>query len=369
MFTHPFGSTGKRLSAIGFGGMRLPTPNHHEAGIALLHAARRAGVTYFDTAPFYGDDQSETIFGEALRSMPESDLPLYVSSKCSKPDGEEFRRGLERSLERLGLPRISFFHLWCVMSPEDWQSRVKGGALAAALRAKEEGLVEHVCVSTHMRGTEIAQLLADHPEVEGITVGYCAINFPFRRAGVETARRLGRGVIAMNPLGGGLIPRHADTFDFIRGPDDPDVVSAALRFLVSDRAVTTALVGFHSQADIDAALAAIQDFTPWTPAHLHEVHSRIESRFNELCTGCGYCLPCPRQVPIPQYMDTANLLQLKAGTDDVRNRLKDHWDLSASGAARCIECGICETRCTQHLPIIARLKQIAALDPAPNPAG
>ena len=363
MIEKDFGQTGKRVSAIGFGGMRLPHPQNPEEAIALLHAARRAGITYFDTAPYYCDDRSESIFGEALRTMPASSLPLYVSSKCSEPDADSFRRGLEKSLARLGVTQIAFFHIWCVMDPTNWKSRVDGGALAAALRAKEEGLVGHVCVSTHMRGPEIARLIEDHPEIEALTIGYCAINFPFRREGVETARRLRKGVVAMNPLGGGLIPRHPGAFDFIRAPDDPDVVSAALRFLVSDPAIGVALVGFHSIQEIEAAVRAVENFAPHPPDHLDQIRSRIESGFNEMCTGCGYCLPCPQGIPIPQYMDVHNLMQLQAGNDAVRDRLQYHWGLSPDGAARCVECGLCETRCTQHLPIVQRLRAVAAFRP------
>ena len=355
-----YGATGKQLSAIGFGGMRLPNPQRHDEGIALLHAARRAGITYFDTAPYYCDDQSEAIFGEALRSMPPSPLPLYTSSKCSRPAGSDFRRGLEQSLDRLGLPQITFFHIWCVMDPADWKARVAGGALREALRAKEEGLVGHVCVSTHMTGPEIGQMLADHPEIEGVTLGYCAINFPYRIQGVQAARRLDRGVVAMNPLGGGLIPQHPDVFDFIRAPGDPDVVTAALRFLVSDPAITTALVGFSSIAHVEAAVRAVENFTPHAPEHLEAIRARIQQDFNKMCTGCGYCLPCPQGIPIPRYMDVHNLMQLKASDDEIRARFKYHWDMTPEKAAECVECGLCESRCTQHLPIIDRLKKVAA---------
>jgi uncharacterized protein len=361
MIYKPYGTTGKEISAIGFGAMRLPNPGNPADGIAVLHAARRAGITYFDTAPWYCDDRSEAIVGEALRTLPASPLPLYVSSKCSDADGDAFRRGLEKSLARIGLSRISFFHLWCVMDPEDWKRRVEGGALAAALRAKEEGLVEHVCVSTHMRGNEVARLVADHPEIEGVLLGYCAINFPYRREGVEAAARLRRGVVAMNPLGGGLIPRHADAFDFIRDAGDPTVVAAAIRFIVSDPAITSALVGFGSVGEVEEAVQAIDRFAPHPPEHLERLRARIESGFNHMCTGCGYCLPCPEGIPIPQFMDVHNLAQLRADDDALRNRLQYHWNLRAEGAARCVECGLCETRCTQHLPIIQRLKRIAAL--------
>ena len=363
MIYKDYGRTGKQVSAIGFGGMRLPDPHQPRAAIELLHAARRAGITYFDTAPYYCDDRSEEIFGEALRSMPAAPLPLYTSSKCSQANGADFRRGLEKSLARLGQSQITFFHIWCVMDPADWRARVEGGALREALKAKEEGLIGHVCVSTHMRGPEIAQLAADHPEIEGLTLGYCAINFPYRIAGVEAARRLQKGVVAMNPLGGGLIPQHPDTFDFIRGPADADVVTAALRFLVSDPGITTALVGFSSQDQLAAALRALENFAPYDDAHLEELRARIEQDFNEMCTGCGYCLPCPQGIPIPRYMDIHNLMQLGASAGEIDARFKYHWDLTPAGAAACVECGQCEPRCTQHLPIIQRLKTVAAFKP------
>ena len=360
MIYKDYGTTGKQLSAIGCGGMRLPNPANPADGVAVLHAARRAGITYFDTAPYYCDDRSEDIFGEALRSMPSSPLPLYTSSKCSRPSGADFRSSLEKSLARLGVSQITFFHLWCVMDPADWKSRVAGGALAAALRAKEEGLIGHVCVSTHMNGAEIEQMLSDHPEIEGVTLGYCAINFPYRRQGVEAALRLGKGVVAMNPLGGGLIPQHSDVFDFIRAPGDSDVVTAALRFLVSDPGITAALVGFSSVDQVAAAVRAFDGFTPHRAEHLAAIRARIEQDFNEMCTGCGYCLPCPRGIPIPRFMDVHNLMQLKASDDEIRGRLKYHWDMTPEKAAECVECGQCEARCTQHLPIIDRLKKVAA---------
>ena len=360
MLYNDYGQTDKKVSAIGFGGMRLPNPGNPEEGIALLHAARRAGISYFDTAPFYCDDQSEEIFGRALGSMPKSPLPLYTSSKCSQANGAEFRRSLETSLSRLQIDQITFFHIWCVMSPEDWQARIQGGALAAALKAKEEGLIGHVCVSTHMNGAQIGEMLVAHPEIEGVTLGYCAINFPYRQKGVEAARRLQKGVVAMNPLGGGLIPQHADTFDFIRAPGDPDVVTAALRFLVSDPGITTALVGFSSEEQVAAAVRAVDHFTPHPAAHLDQIRASIEKDFNEMCTGCGYCLPCPKGIPIPQFMDLHNHLQHKASDQDIGFRFKYHWSLTPEQAGECIECGQCESRCTQHLPIIERLKTLAA---------
>lgn len=358
MIYKEYGKTGKKLSAIGFGGMRLPNPRAPRQAIEMLHLARLAGINYFDTAPAYCEDLSESIFGEAFRSMPDTGYPFYVSSKCSAEKASDFRRGLERSLARLGLAKIDFFHVWCVMDPEDWQRRIRGGALGEILRAKEEGLVDHVCVSTHMRGQEIAAMVEAHPEIDGLTIGYSAINFPYRRAGVEAANGQGMGLVAMNPLGGGLIPSRPEAFDFIRAPDDADVVAAALRFLVSDPAITCALVGFGSAAHVREAVGALDSFHPHSTEHLGQIRARIELDFNEICTGCGYCLPCPHAVPIPQLMDVYNLMLLKVDTGSIDFRYKYHWGIGPEDALRCVRCGLCESRCTQHLLIADRLDAI-----------
>lgn len=363
MLYREYGRTGKRVSAIGFGGMRFPTPvtdrsARESADLALYAHAR--GVNYFDTAPFYCDDRSEEIVGLAIRQMKPGSY--FVATKSAKSDAAELRAELERSLERLGVPRIHFFHVWCVMNKDDWEARKRGGAVEAALRARDEGLVEHVVFSTHMRGNEIADVIAERL-FEGVLLGYSAINFPYRRQGIEAAGRAGLGVVTMNPLGGGVIPRHAKRFDFIRRPGDPDVVTAALRFNLSHPAITTALVGFNNKAEVDHALAALDNFVPHDADYVAALEKQIEEKFTGLCTGCGYCLPCPADIPIPKYMDAYNMLLLDHRPDEVLMRLKWHWNIPAAGAGRCTSCGRCESECTQSLPIIERLAEISKLAP------
>ena len=359
MLYKSYGKTGKQISVIGFGGMRFRNPEDIDAGAELIVHAHQQGINYFDTAPGYCGDKSEDIVGAGLRQLPPGSF--YVSTKCGSADGDSVRRSIERSIERLGVERIHFFHIWCVVTMEQWEQRKKMGAVAAALKARDEGLVEHVVWSTHLSGSEIANVTRENI-FEGVTLGYCAINFPFREEGLEAAREAGIGVVTMNPLGGGIIPQNAEQFDFIRGPHDPDVVTAALRFNVSNPAVTSALVGFADKDQIDAAVRAVQDFQPYPSEHLSVVKQRIEGSFNELCTGCGYCMPCPHGVDIPKLMDAYNHRILAGGNDQaLLNRLKWHWGLEAATAKDCVACGQCEEACTQHLPIIERLRDVAAI--------
>jgi len=368
MLYKPYGKTGKKISVIGFGGMRFKNPEDIDANAELVVHAFNQGINYFDTAPSYCKNKSEQIIGAAVKQLPRE--KIYISTKSNKADGDALRADLEQSLRRLGVDKIDFFHIWWVLSLEAWRQRKAGGGVDAAIKAKEEGLIEHLAISSHMPSDELCQALSEAP-FDGVTLGYCAINFPYRQHAIEQAHRRGLGVVTMNPLGGGLIPQNAERFDFIRGPDDPDVVTAALRFNVSNPNVTSALVGFTTRQHIDQAVAAVADFRPYDAEHIDAMRRKILDSFEGLCTGCSYCLPCPQDVPIPKLMDAYNMRILQ-GDDPkhIRNRLKWHWALTTAAAEACNECGTCEERCTQHLPIRERIKAIAEIPPEDeNPDG
>ncbi len=359
MWHKEYGKTGKKISVIGFGGMQFANPEDIDANAEVVLHAYRRGVNYFDTAPSYCQSKSENIIGAAVKQMTPG--TFYVSTKSNASEGDKLRADLETSLERLNVEKIDFFHIWYILSKEAWQGRKKGGAIAAAMKARDEGLIGHLALSSHMPGAELGEVLADGV-VEGVTLGYCAINFPYRAEAVRAAGKLRLGVVTMNPLGGGLIPQNAERFDFIRSPDDPSVVAAALRFNVSHPAITSALVGFTTKEHVDEAVEAVENFQPYDQAHIDAVREKILDSFEGLCTGCGYCLPCPAEVDIPKMMDTYNMKILSGGDNKpMLGRLKWHWNLPLDHAAACTLCGECEEKCTQKLPICDRMKEIAAL--------
>ncbi len=367
MLYKPYGQTGKDVSAVAFGGMRFEDPADRDACCELVRYAHSRGVNYFDTAPCYCDDLSEAIMGEALSALPRESY--YISSKSAKPDGDEFRAQLETSLERLKVDAIDFHHIWCVYSLDDFQTRIDSGAVEAAFKAKEEGLVNHVAISGHMNGDDFSQVLARYP-FEGVTLGYSAINFPYRRAAVDFAGDKQMGVVTMNPLAGGLIPQNAERFDFLRRGESISVVEAALRFNVSHPAISAALVGFSNKAHVDEAVSAVTDFAPYGHDAQVDLEQHILDSFDALCTGCRYCLPCPVGLNVPGLMDAWNMNTLATGDDiekTILQRLWYHWDLKPDAATECIQCGACEERCTQHLPILERLGELAKLAGKPIP--
>lgn len=355
MLTRAYGRTGEKVSVIGFGGMRFADPGDLQQCCDLILYAHSRGINYFDTAPLYCDDQSEAIMGNALAQLPRSSY--YVTSKSSKHSGEELRCELERSLERLRVDCIDFYHIWHLMNPEDWQQRLQGGAVEAAIKAREEGLIRHLVFSSHMRGDEISLVLAEDI-FAGVLLGYNVLNFPFRTAAVEAAGKKQLGVVTMNPLGGGLIPQNPERFAFLT-QGGQNLVSAALGFNLSHPSITSALVGFANRGEVDLAVAAVSGFQPIDAEQLHAIEASLEDSFDGLCTGCGYCLPCPVDIPIPQYLDAYNQIILSQGKRKAAlDRLKWHWGLTGAKARDCTQCGACEDRCTQHLPIIERLAEL-----------
>jgi len=356
MIYRSYGSTGIEVSAIGFGGMRFKNVKDADTCASLVQAAYDEGINYFDTAPGY--EKSEELFGLAFKQMTKTraQKPFYVSTKSSKASASEVRRDLETSLKRMNLNYIDFYHVWYVLSLDDYKKRKTGGAIAEFERLKDEGLVRHICVSTHMTGPDISRMLDDYP-FEGVLLGYSAMNFAYREAGIEAAANSNSGVAIMNPLGGGIIPQHPERFDFVKTRPDETVVEAALRFLLNDPRITIVLVGLSSRQQLTEAIAAVDGYRPISSRAIRKIRAGLNESFNELCTSCRYCDSCPQGIAVPEMMDAYNHYVL-VNTTEMLNRLRFNWDfgLQDTNLDKCTECGLCEDACTQKLPICRRLK-------------
>jgi predicted aldo/keto reductase-like oxidoreductase len=357
-----YGTTGKKCSILGFGGMRFKEVEDREAGVEMMVEAARGGVNYFDTAPKYFGTKSEEVFGDGFRELARLGLPFYSATKTFEATEAGIRRELDVQLRRLNLDAIDFYHVWCIITLEDWAERKAKGVIETFRKLKEEGLIHHICVSSHLIGDQIKELLREEL-FEGVLFGYSAYNFSIRQKAFDTIARRRLGCVVMNPLGGGIIPQNPAIFDFLKVRPDQSVVEAALHFVFAHKRITTALVGFGNLQEVREALQAEQSYTGVGDAHREAIKEAIGDAFLDLCTGCQYCDHCPEKIPIPKLMDAYNHLKLYGTRDKALERLKWHWNIPPSVAANCTECGQCEEACTQHLPIIQRLKEIAALAP------
>lgn len=365
MLYRKFGKTEHQISLIGMGGMRFNESDYLSGDLdacaeVMVHAYKK-GVNYFDTAPLYCHDKSLEIFARGIARMDRD--KIFVTSKASpnntgEQNGDDILHAIERDCKRLGVDYIDFFHLWCVLSFDMFAEYEKMGILDGLRKAKERGLIRHINISTHASGDDIEKIL-ETGFFEGCLLNYNATNFAFRQKGVEAAARLGIGVITMNPLGGGLIPRNPEFYSFLKDSPDDTVAKAAIRFNASHPALNVVLVGATTTAHIDEACEAIENLQPVSAARLAQMKLHLTENLNNLCTMCGYCDGCPMDIPIPKMMDAYNQYIL-SGNDPaaMTGRMDGHWQIDYTPAGQCIGCGACEAKCTQKLPIVARLKEL-----------
>ncbi len=364
MYLKEYGDLGIKVSAIGMGCMRydaddIKAGNLEKCAEVALYAHEK-GINYFDTAPFYCDDQSEIITGIALSQLKRDSY--YVSSKMNlgtvdnDSSGDAFRRRLEQTLTRLKVDYLDFYHLWCMLSLDSYEKQC-GLLYKHFEQAKSEGLIKNIVFSSHMQGDGIEDIVNSN-KFKGMLIGYNALNYKFRQSGIKAAYDNGMGVVVMNPLGGGLIPKNPDHFAYLTEGEDLNVAQAALRFVASHKEITITLAGFTTKEHVDDAVKAVENLTEKTAAEITTEYENKGIALNDLCTGCGYCDMCPKGIEIPKYMDAYNE---KILGNDMLSRLKFHWGIPAEKASECISCKKCEKLCTQHLPIIDRLKEIAEL--------
>jgi predicted aldo/keto reductase-like oxidoreductase len=359
-----YGKTGKKVSLLGFGGMRFAEIDNHDKCVEMMVHAAKGGVNYFDTAPGYYETRSESVYGKGLAELRRQGLPYYVSTKTFQSEESEVRREVEESLKRLNVPAIDFYHIWCIMSLDGWKERKANGIIKTFQKLKEEKLINHICISTHLIQNNIAELFTE-AVFDGVLFGYSAYNFKTREKAFEVVQKNNFGAVIMNPLGGGVIPNNPELCRFLLKAGEPcnkeNAVKAALHFLWDHKPLSVALVGFANKEEIDLALYAMETYKPRTDEELAKAKANSDKSFEGVCTGCAYCDNCPQGIPVPKFMDAYNRKILGEKDEGIQNALKWHWSLSPETAKNCTQCGSCESACTQHLNIMERLEYIGGL--------
>lgn len=356
-----YGKTNEKVSTLGMGGMRFSDEMSDEQAVEVIHRANELGVNYFDTAPGYCNDRSEKIYGKALASMPTDNWKI-ATKVWNELNADKTLATIENSLKVLGVDKIDFLFLWCIMRPEMyWNAKEKGRSIEGIIKAKERGLIEHIGVSCHTYSEGI-KLLADDGLFEFIMVPYNALNFSEREAGLKYAKSKNIGTAAMNPVYGGMIPEYKDSLKIY--PDSQnDPVADAMQFCLQSPYIDVTLSGFNS-------VEMAEENASYVEAKIsEEEHSargeKIKSSFTDLCTSCGYCLKheCPSGINMKSYMEIYNSYLFSGNMKNMKERhdwFTNAGPLAGKGlnAGSCIECRVCEEACTQQLNIIERLRFI-----------
>jgi predicted aldo/keto reductase-like oxidoreductase len=365
-----YGKTGLKVSRLGMGCMRLPsyekegkTVYDEEKSIALIHRALDLGVNYFDTAPYYCDALSEEITGKALKGKREG---IYLSTKnpIENDSGDDFDRRLERSLKNLDTGYIDFYHFWGITLETFMNSIcVPDGPLDRAKKWKDQGVVRHISFSFHDAPGNMGEIVR---RGEGVFSSLlCQYNIMDRsnEADMAYAYHAGLGITVMGPVGGGRLGAPSKIIQDLLPGKVESSAEVALRFVFTNPHIHIALSGMSSIEMLEENAALTDNTAPLSSSEQERLNAMMKE--NErlaglYCTGCKYCMPCPQGINIPEVFTLMNYHRVYQITNYARSTYaqigKVPW-MQYQNAAVCIDCGACEDKCPQKLPIREQLKE------------
>lgn len=360
---------GNQLSVLGYGCMRFTQSGGKidldKAEKEIMEACN-AGVNYFDTAYVYGG--SEDALGRILEKNGIRDkvniatkLPHYL---IKKPDSME--KYFAEELRRLRTDHVDYYLMHMLTDVKTWDRLKNLGIIEWLEEKKKSGAIRQVGFSYHGNSDMFCEL------VDAYDWDFCQIQYNYMdehsqagRKGLHYAASKNLPVIIMEPLRGGklvgLLPEEArqlmDNYAVKRSPAE-----WAFRWLWNQPEVTCVLSGMNSLEMVKenvrtASDARVGELTEADEELLRNVVKAINARVKVGCTGCRYCMPCPKNVDIPGTFAAYN----RKYTEGFKAAFMEYFMCTAmrkdsSAASNCIECGKCEQHCPQHLEIRKELK-------------
>ena len=322
------GRTGMHVSRTAFGALPIQRVSFKQAR-TILRQAYEGGITFFDTARGYSD--SEEKIGEALSSV-RSEIVLATKSSGARDRASLLER-LEVSLKNLRTDHVDLLQLHnpgTLPDPEDPDSLYGG-----LLEARRKGMARHIGITNHKLDNAIAAARS------GL---YDTVQFPLSAISadkdldlVDVCRQNDVGLIAMKALSGGLLT-------------DARLAFAALRQYEN----VVPIWGIQRESELAQFLALEAD----PPLMDDGMRAAIEREKAELsgnfCRGCGYCLPCQVEIPIPTAARMAYLLRRSPS----ERLLTPEWQEQMMRIEDCLDCGECSERCPYDLDTPALLKKM-----------
>ena len=320
------GRTDLMVSRVGFGAIPIQRISFDESKY-LLRKAYDNGVNFFDTAKGYTD--SEEKIGYAFSDIREN---LILATKSPSREKQGLLEDIEQSLRRM---KTDYIDILQVHNPP-FVPRAGGedGLYEGLMEAKEQGKIRFTGFTNHRLNVALQAIAS------GL---YDTMQFPLSCISsekdlqiIENCQQQDIGVIAMKALSGGLITNAAPTFTFLRQYDN-----------------VVPIWGIERETDLDEFIALEQN----PPALDEKMWQVIEKDRKELsgafCRGCGYCLPCPVEIPINMAARISLLLRRMP----YQRFLTNEWKSNMERIEDCIDCGKCRERCPYGLDTPNLLKR------------
>ena len=360
---------GNQISQLGYGCMRFSRKGNaidYEKAEREVMLAIGNGVNYFDTAYIYPG--SEECLGRILdenkcrdRVCIATKLPQYIIRSAAAID-----KTFNEELSRLRTDHIDYYLMHMFTDYAEWEHLKALGIEEWIKRQKAEGRIRNIGFSYHGE-TEMFLKILDAYDWD-----FCQIQYNYLdehtqagRRGLQAAAERGIPVIIMEPLRGGKLVNLPDKAKEILASDSKGYTPAelGLRWLWNQQEVTCVLSGMNSE---DMVNENIRIASEAEPGHLTEEDMEIVERIRRIirerekvgCTGCRYCMPCPKGVDIPGNFYYYNLMYMEKKSS-ARFEFAQNMGLRKEPgfASQCIGCGKCEEHCPQHISIREKLKE------------
>lgn len=250
MQTRPFGKTGESFPILSFGGQRIVEEHNcsEQEAIEIVNTAIDRGIRYFDTAWIYSDGQAETRLGKVAGQRRSE---MWIATKVFDTTRDGALRQLEQSLQRLQTDYVDEWRLhnvWDFARLADFTA--KGGALEAAIQAREEGMVKRISISCHSDPQILVEALNRFP-FDSALIAVSALDhfiLSFAEEFLPVANARGVATVGMKVLGIGSLVHE---------------VERSLRYAFS-LPLSTVIVGMESMAQLEQNLDIAENYQPLT---------------------------------------------------------------------------------------------------------
>jgi predicted aldo/keto reductase-like oxidoreductase len=322
------GKTGLMVSEIGFGGIPITRLSVEEAA-RLVKYGHDQGINFFDTANLYGD--SEEKMGVALKGVRDRTV---LATKTALRDGKGALDQLETSLKRLKTDFIDLYQMHNVSNQDSVdQMLAPGGVHEAVVKAQRDGKIRHIGFTAH--NPDIAAKVCETDLFATVQVPFNFIEKDPEEKLFGPARDRQMGIIAMKPLGGGLLDR-------------PDL---CFRFLQQYHDVVP-IPGMQSREEVDQNIRFYEDPQPLTTQDLADMERLRAETGTRFCHRCEYCQPCPEGVLIWRVL----LFNAQSRRFPPQMSIRMSKEPMET-AEHCVQCGQCEEKCPYELPVSEMIQE------------
>jgi predicted aldo/keto reductase-like oxidoreductase len=323
------GKTGLKVHQVGFGGIPIQRVSEKQAVETVLHAVER-GVDFIDTARAY--TTSETRIGKALS---QTNKKVILATKSLERTAEGIHKDIEKSMVELKTDYIDLYQCHLVQTEDDYKKVIStGGAFEGLLKAKDEGMIGHIGLSSHSQD-RLCQVIEDG-HFETVMTCFSFLESAAAEKVIPEASRGKIGVIAMKPFSGGVI-------------DYPEL---ALKYVLSHQNIVV-IPGVESPNLFDKNWRIFQEGQKLSHTDKLKIEA-IRKEYDKLfCRRCDYCQPCSEEIPIQIILGIKSFVKRSGmeilGSPRIKGAIKN--------ARNCRECGDCTERCPYDLPIPDLIKE------------